>query len=67
MVEGGGSKTFQEVKTWIFKWPEESKTLLMRIADVCADFVIGQVRAGAQVCPSYPPNSISILIAHAPS
>jgi len=49
MVEGGGSKTFQKVKTWIFKYPEESKALLMRIADVCVDFLVGQVEAGAQV------------------
>ena len=50
MIEGGGSKTFQAAKTWLFKYPEESKKLLMRIADVCADFLVGQVLAGAQVC-----------------
>ncbi|KAJ7781606.1 Uroporphyrinogen decarboxylase [Mycena metata] len=49
MIEGGGSKFFQKVKTWIFKYPEESKTLLMRIADVCVDFLVGQVKAGAQM------------------
>ncbi|KAL0949182.1 hypothetical protein HGRIS_009260 [Hohenbuehelia grisea] len=49
MVEGGGSKTFQKAKTWIFKYPEESKALLMRIADVCVDYVVGQVKAGAQL------------------
>jgi uroporphyrinogen decarboxylase len=49
MVEGGGSKTFQKSKTWLFKYPDASKSLLMRIADVCVDFLVGQVRAGAQV------------------
>lgn len=49
MIEGGGSKTFQKVKTWIFKYPEESKALLLRIADVCVDFLVGQIKAGAQV------------------
>jgi uroporphyrinogen decarboxylase len=49
MVEGGGSKTFQKVKTWIFKYPEESKALLLRIAQVCVDFLVGQIKAGAQV------------------
>ncbi|KAF9057467.1 Uroporphyrinogen decarboxylase [Panaeolus papilionaceus] len=48
MIEGGGSKTFQKAKTWLFKYPEESKALLLRIADVCAEFLIGQVKAGAQ-------------------
>ncbi|TDL29090.1 uroporphyrinogen decarboxylase [Rickenella mellea] len=49
MIEGGGSKTFQNAKTWIFKYPEESKKLLMRIADVCVDLLVGQVKAGAQL------------------
>lgn len=49
MIEGGGSKTFQKAKSWLFKYPEESKALLNRIADVCIDFLVGQVKAGAQV------------------
>jgi uroporphyrinogen decarboxylase len=49
MIEGGGSRTFTKVKTWIFKYPDESKNLLMHIADVCVDFLVGQVKAGAQV------------------
>lgn len=49
MVEGGGSKTLQLAKTWLFKYPEESKALILRIADVCVDFLVGQVKAGAQV------------------
>lgn len=51
MVEGGGSKTYQKAKGWLFRWPEESKALLMRIADVCVEFLVGQVKAGAQVRP----------------
>jgi uroporphyrinogen decarboxylase len=49
MIEGGGSKTLQKAKTWLFKYPQESKALLMRIAEVCVDFLVGQVKAGAQV------------------
>ena len=49
MVEGGGSKTFEKAKGWLYRYPEESKGLLMRIADVCADLLVGQVLAGAQV------------------
>lgn len=49
MIEGGGSKTFQKAKSWLFQYPEESKALLNRIADVCVDFLVGQVQAGAQV------------------
>jgi len=49
MIEGGGSKTFQKAKTWLFRHPEESKALLQRIADVCVDYLVGQVKAGAQL------------------
>ena len=50
MVEGGGSKTLSKAKSWLFRYPEQSMALLMRIADVCADFLVGQAEAGAQVC-----------------
>jgi len=49
MIEGGGSKTLQKAKTWLFKYPEESKALLMRIADICIDYLVGQAKAGAQL------------------
>lgn len=49
MIEGGGSKTLSKAKEWIFKHPKASHELLARITDVCVDFLVGQVRAGAQV------------------
>ncbi|CEH16832.1 uroporphyrinogen decarboxylase [Ceraceosorus bombacis] len=49
MVEGGGSKTFEKAKRWLFKYPEESKELLQRVADLCVEFLVGQVKAGAQL------------------
>jgi uroporphyrinogen decarboxylase len=58
MIEGGGSKTLQKAKSWLFRYPEESKALLLRIADVCVDFLVGQVKAGAQVSySSFLPSS----------
>ncbi|KAJ9105465.1 hypothetical protein QFC21_001836 [Naganishia friedmannii] len=49
MVEGGGSKTYQKAKEWLYRWPEASRTLLARVADVCVDLLVGQVLAGAQL------------------
>ncbi|KAF9299249.1 Uroporphyrinogen decarboxylase in heme biosynthesis [Mortierella antarctica] len=49
MIEGGGSKTLSKAKEWIFKHPKASHELLARITDVCVDFLVGQVRAGAQM------------------
>jgi uroporphyrinogen decarboxylase len=53
MIEGGGSKTLQKAKTWLFKYPQESKALLSRIAGICVDYLAGQVDAGAQVSFTY--------------
>lgn len=50
MIEGGGSKMFIQVKTWVFKYPEASKQLLQRITDVVVEYCAEQVVAGAQVC-----------------
>ena len=49
MVEGGGSKIFKEVKTWTYKWPNESKALLQKITNVCVEYLALQVQAGAQI------------------
>lgn len=49
MVEGGGSKMFIQTKTWIYKYPEESKALLQKIAELCVEYLALQVQAGAQV------------------
>lgn len=49
MVEGGGTKLFAQVKTWIYKYPEEAKKLLSKIADICVEHLALQVKAGAQV------------------
>jgi uroporphyrinogen-III decarboxylase len=50
MVEGGGSKMFAQIKTWIYKYPKESKELLQKLAEVCVEYLALQVEAGAQVC-----------------
>jgi uroporphyrinogen decarboxylase len=49
MVEGGGSKIFKEVKTWIFQYPEETQAILQKIATICVEHLALQVEAGAQV------------------
>lgn len=50
MVEGGGSKLFKEVKTWIFKHQDDTKAMLQKIAELCVEYLALQVVAGAQVC-----------------
>jgi uroporphyrinogen decarboxylase len=64
MVEGGGSKTYQKSKTWLFKHPKESKALLDRIADVCIDYLVGQVQAGAQMLQLFESNACELAPHH---
>ena len=51
MVEGGGTKMkmFKEAKTWIYAYPDASKRLLQRIAEICVEYLARQVSAGAQL------------------
>ena len=49
MVEGGGSKTFSKAKEFLFAHPDESRALLHKIGQVGAEFLIEQIRAGAQL------------------
>ena len=54
MVEGGSSKMYIQAKTWIFMYPEQSKKLLQKIAELCVEYLALQVVAGAQVCSLSP-------------
>lgn len=49
MVEGGGSKLFIQVKTWIYKYPDASKNMLQKLAELCIGYLALQVKAGAQI------------------
>lgn len=49
MIEGGGSKTLSKAKAWLYKYPKDSHRLLQIITNVAVDYLVGQVKAGAQV------------------
>ena len=48
-VEGGGSKTCSKAKRWLYEWPEASHRLLQMITDLNVDYLVEQVKAGAQM------------------
>ncbi|CAG0885195.1 unnamed protein product [Darwinula stevensoni] len=48
MIEGGGSKTWSKPKRWLYAHPEESKLLLDKITELTIQYLVNQVRAGAQ-------------------
>lgn len=48
MVEGGGSKTFSMAKRLLVENPSGAHALLARLAQAVGDFLVAQVKAGAQ-------------------
>ena len=49
MIEGGGSKTLAKAKKWLYTHPEASNQLLQLITDINIDYLVNQVKAGAQM------------------
>lgn len=49
MIEGGASKTYSKAKSWLYKYPNESKRLLQSLTDAIVDYLVQQVYAGAQL------------------
>ena len=50
MIEGGGSKTMSNAKKWLYKHNETTSLLLQKLTNVIVDYLVAQVKAGAQVC-----------------
>ena len=57
MIEGGGSKTQSKAKKWLYQHPEASHKLLKIITDVNVEYLVGQVRAGAQLLQVFESNA----------
>ncbi|KAI8621397.1 Uroporphyrinogen decarboxylase [Chytriomyces sp. MP71] len=57
MVEGSGSKAYSKAKAFLYQWPEASHVLLKRITAVCVDYLVGQVKAGAQMLQVFDSNA----------
>lgn len=49
MVEGGGSRDYAGVKHWAYRDPEGFQALIDLLVEVVAEYLIAQVRAGAEV------------------
>lgn len=56
MVQGGGSSTMAKPRTWLYKYPHESQHLLQLITDVVIDYLVMQVKAGAQLLQVFESN-----------
>lgn len=54
MVEGGGSRTWEKAKAWSYKHEDSAHAILRRIAEISAEYLVGQVQAGAQASSLQP-------------
>ncbi len=48
MIEGGGSKSFDKARAWLYAQPAAADRLLAAITEVLVEYLDHQVRAGAQ-------------------
>ncbi|KAK4699361.1 uroporphyrinogen decarboxylase, partial [Phenoliferia sp. Uapishka_3] len=62
MVEGGGSKTWEKTKKWCYRDPENAKKVLQAITEVSAEYLAGQVQAGAQLLQVFDTNADCLTI-----
>ena len=46
---GGSSSTFSKGRAWLYKYPTESMQLLDSITNITINYLVGQVKAGAQM------------------
>lgn len=49
MIEGGGSTNFTKARRWLYEHVEASGKLLQMLTDAIVDYLVLQVKAGAQV------------------
>ena len=49
MIEGGSSRTLHKAKMWLYSYPKVCKSLLQAIAEIAVEYLVGQVKAGAQL------------------
>ncbi|XP_032673181.1 uroporphyrinogen decarboxylase [Odontomachus brunneus] len=56
MIQGGGSSTMAKARSWLYKYPEESHKLLQMVTDIIVDYLVMQVKAGAQLLQVFESN-----------
>jgi uroporphyrinogen decarboxylase len=57
MIEGGGSKTLAKTKKWLYQNPYESHELLDLLTNVIINYLVAQVKAGAQMLQVFESNA----------
>ncbi|XP_015601480.1 uroporphyrinogen decarboxylase isoform X2 [Cephus cinctus] len=56
MIQGGGSSTMAQARSWLYKYPEASHKLLQLLTDIIIDYLVMQIKAGAQLLQVFESN-----------
>ena len=56
MVEGGGSRTWDTARRFMYQHPAATHALMQRLTDVIVDYLVLQVEAGAQMLEVFDTN-----------
>jgi uroporphyrinogen decarboxylase len=46
MIEGGSSKNYEKIKTWVYQQPQLLHSLLTKVTHAVADYLIAQIKSG---------------------
>jgi len=57
MIEGGGSRNLSKAKRWLLNTPDAAHRLLQGLTDIIVEYVVGKVRAGAQLLQIFESNA----------
>lgn len=57
MTQGGGNSTMIKPRSWLYKYPEVSHKLLQLITNVIVDYLVMQVKSGAQLLQVFESHS----------
>lgn len=47
-IQGGGSKDFEDVRAWMYAYPQVWAELMDKLTDAVTEYLLGQIAAGAQ-------------------
>lgn len=50
MIDGSSSAPVPKARRWLVQYPDASHTLLQLLTTKTIDYLVAQVKAGAQVC-----------------
>jgi len=57
MVEGGGSRSWTDSRSWLYKHPEESRKILTAITDIIIEYLVMQIDSGAELLQVFDTNA----------